>query len=219
MPELPEVETIRRQLAPHVEGRTLERLEILEDRSPEALRVPRTVAEDAETAERFLDDALRHGHEGVMVKALDAPYEAGRRGAGWLKVKRAHTLDLVVLTVEWGHGRQQTAAGGDMASRRVVGFSLGEHHNAELAYNALVMAVAARGGKDAIAGVIFHTDQGSEYTAGTVRDVCTRLGITQSMGRPSQIRQPNSPVPAPSRPRQCLAPRPGRGPGCAPMGR
>jgi hypothetical protein len=63
-------------------------------------------------------------------------------------------------------------------------FSLGEHHNAELAYNALVMAVAVRGGKDAIAGVIMHTDQGSEYTAGTVRAACIRLGVTQSMGRP-----------------------------------
>ena len=63
-------------------------------------------------------------------------------------------------------------------------FSLGVHHNAELAYGALVMAVAVRGGKDAIAGVIMHTDQGSEYTAGTVRAACTRLGITQSMGRP-----------------------------------
>jgi putative transposase len=72
----------------------------------------------------------------------------------------------------------------DMASRRIVGFSLGEHHNAELAYDALVMAVAVRGGKDAIAGVIMHTDQGSEYTAGTVRAACTRLDITQSMGRP-----------------------------------
>jgi len=72
----------------------------------------------------------------------------------------------------------------DMGSRRIVGFSLGEHHNAELAYNALVMAVAVRGGNDVVAGVIFHTDQGSEYTAGTVRAACTRLGITQSMGRP-----------------------------------
>ena len=72
----------------------------------------------------------------------------------------------------------------DMASRRIVGFSLGEHHDAELAYHALVMAVAVRGGREAIAGVIMHTDQGSEYTAGTVRAACTRLGITQSMGRP-----------------------------------
>jgi ATP-dependent DNA ligase I len=97
----------------HVDGEDLidrpsaERLQILDARIPESLRVPRTVAEDAETAERFLDDALAHGHEGVMVKALDAPYEAGRRGAGWLKVKRAHTLDLVVLAAEWGHGRRQ----------------------------------------------------------------------------------------------------------------
>ena len=51
--------------------------------------MPRIVTDDAEEAERFLDDALARGHEGVMVKALDAPYEAGRRGAGWIKVKRA----------------------------------------------------------------------------------------------------------------------------------
>ena len=67
----------------------------------------RTVTDDAAEAERFLDDALARGHEGVMVKALDAPYEAGRRGASWIKVKRAHTLDLVVLAAEWGHGRRQ----------------------------------------------------------------------------------------------------------------
>jgi len=97
----------------HVDGEDLidrpatERLEILDARIPEELRVPRTVAEDAETAEGFLDDALANGHEGVMVKALDTPYEAGRRGAGWLKVKRAHTLDLVVLAAEWGHGRRE----------------------------------------------------------------------------------------------------------------
>jgi transposase InsO family protein len=72
----------------------------------------------------------------------------------------------------------------DMASRRLVGFALGEHHNADLAYAALAMAVAVRGGKDAITGVVLHTDQGSEYTAGTVRAACDRLGVTQSMGRP-----------------------------------
>jgi putative transposase len=71
----------------------------------------------------------------------------------------------------------------DMASRRVVGFALGEHHDAKLAYAALVMAVAVRGGRDAIAGVILHTDQGSEYTSGLVRAACDRLGIRQSMGR------------------------------------
>jgi DNA ligase-1 len=58
-------------------------------------------------AEAFLEDALARGHEGVMAKALDAPYEAGRRGGAWLKVKRAHTLDLVVLAVEPGSGRRR----------------------------------------------------------------------------------------------------------------
>jgi putative transposase len=72
----------------------------------------------------------------------------------------------------------------DMGSRRIVGFALGEHHDAALSYAALAMAVAVRGGKEAIAGVILHTDQGSEYTAGSFREACRRLGITQSMGRP-----------------------------------
>jgi len=71
----------------------------------------------------------------------------------------------------------------DMASRRIVGFCLGEHHDAGLARAALVMAVAVRGGNPAVAGVVFHTDQGSEYTAGSFQAACTRLGITQSMGR------------------------------------
>jgi len=65
------------------------------------------VTADPATAESFYQDALHHGHEGVMAKALDTPYEAGRRGSGWLKVKRAHTLDLVVIAAEWGHGRRQ----------------------------------------------------------------------------------------------------------------
>ena len=64
----------------------------------------------------------------------------------------------------------------DMGSRRIVGFALGEHHDADLSEAALVMAVAVRGGKDAITGVIMHTDQGSEYTAGDFRAACGRLG-------------------------------------------
>jgi DNA ligase 1 len=72
-----------------------------------ALRVPHTLAEDPETAQAAFDTALAAGHEGVMVKALDSPYAAGRRGAAWLKVKPVHTLDLVVLAVEWGHGRRR----------------------------------------------------------------------------------------------------------------
>ena len=70
----------------------------------------------------------------------------------------------------------------DMGSRRVIGFAIGEHHDAQLAYDALVMAVAVRGGKDAIANVIMHTDQGSEFTSTTFRAACERLGIRQSMG-------------------------------------
>jgi len=70
----------------------------------------------------------------------------------------------------------------DMASRRVLGFALGEHHDAQLAYGALAMAVAVRGGL--VPGVTFHTDQGSEYTAGAFRAACERLSVTQSMGRP-----------------------------------
>jgi DNA ligase 1 len=71
------------------------------------VRTPRIETENPDEAEEFLEEALRRGHEGVMVKALDSPYEAGRRGSGWLKVKRATTLDLVVLAAEWGHGRRQ----------------------------------------------------------------------------------------------------------------
>ena len=69
-----------------------------------------------------------------------------------------------------------------MASRRVLGFALGEHHDAALAYGALAMAVAVRGGQ--VPGVIFHTDQGSEDTAGAFRSACQRLSVCQSMGRP-----------------------------------
>jgi ATP-dependent DNA ligase I len=74
--------------------------------TPEALRVPRTVTDDPAVAAAFLADALARGHEGVLVKSLAVPYEAGRRGAGWVKVKPVHTLDLVVLAAEWGHGRR-----------------------------------------------------------------------------------------------------------------
>ncbi len=73
---------------------------------PAAFRVDRLVTSDVGEAQAFLDRTLRAGHEGVMAKSLDAPYEAGRRGAGWLKVKPVHTLDLVVLAVEWGSGRR-----------------------------------------------------------------------------------------------------------------
>ncbi|MEO6895911.1 MAG: ATP-dependent DNA ligase [Caldimonas sp.] len=97
----------------HVDGRSLldapahERFDALVAALPASLVVPRIVTAEVAAAEDFYADALARGHEGVMVKALDAPYEAGRRGASWLKVKRAHTLDLVVLAAEWGHGRRK----------------------------------------------------------------------------------------------------------------
>lgn len=84
-----------------------ERAAVLAGVVPAALRVPRVEVAGADGAEHFFEDALARGHEGVVVKALSAPYEAGRRGAGWVKVKRATTLDLVVLAAEWGHGRRQ----------------------------------------------------------------------------------------------------------------
>jgi transposase InsO family protein len=79
-------------------------------------------------------------------------------------------------------GRLHLASVMDVASRRILGFALSEHHDAQLAYSALAMAVAVRGGQ--VPGVILHTDQGSEYTARAFRQACQRLGICQSMGRP-----------------------------------
>ncbi|GAA1006842.1 DNA ligase B [Acrocarpospora pleiomorpha] len=74
---------------------------------PAELIAPRLVTGDADEGEAFFADAVRRGHEGVVVKAPQTAYAAGRRGAGWIKVKPRHTLDLVVLAVEWGHGRRE----------------------------------------------------------------------------------------------------------------
>jgi DNA ligase-1 len=84
-----------------------ERSAILADALPPRLVVPRLVTADVAEAERFLDEAIERGHEGAMAKALDAPYAAGARGRSWLKLKLAHTLDLVVLAAEWGSGRRE----------------------------------------------------------------------------------------------------------------
>jgi DNA ligase-1 len=83
------------------------RLQRLDEALPAELRVPRIVTSDVEEASRFESEAIARGHEGVMVKTLDAPYAAGRRGSAWVKVKAARTLDLVVLAAEWGSGRRQ----------------------------------------------------------------------------------------------------------------
>jgi DNA ligase-1 len=68
--------------------------------------MPRLVTASEAEAQAFYEAALEAGHEGVMAKSLEAPYEAGNRGASWFKIKRAHTLDLLVLAAEWGHGRR-----------------------------------------------------------------------------------------------------------------
>jgi putative transposase len=84
--------------------------------------------------------------------------------------------------IRTAEGKLQLASVLDVCSRRIVGFALGDHHDAELAYAALAMAVAVHGG--AVPGVVLHTDGGSEYTAGAFRSSCDRQGIRQSMGRP-----------------------------------
>jgi DNA ligase 1 len=97
----------------HLDGEDLvdrgaaERHAILAQTVAEKWQAPRIVTSEVAAAEVFLRDTLVRGHEGVLVKALDSPYEAGRRGAGWIKVKPVHTLDLVILAAEWGHGRRQ----------------------------------------------------------------------------------------------------------------
>ena len=116
-----DVDTMRRELplAPfafdvlHLDGEDLldasteRRAQALAHAVPEPGRVPRLVTGDEDAAEAFYDAALARGHEGLMAKALDAPYAAGGRGRSWLKVKPAHTLDLVVLAAEWGSGRRR----------------------------------------------------------------------------------------------------------------
>jgi len=84
-----------------------DRLAVLEAVVPETHRVAGLRTTDATKAEEFLADSLAAGHEGVVIKSLVAPYDAGRRGSSWVKVKPRHTLDLVVLAAEWGHGRRQ----------------------------------------------------------------------------------------------------------------
>ncbi|HEX3491379.1 MAG TPA: ATP-dependent DNA ligase, partial [Streptosporangiaceae bacterium] len=96
----------------HLDGEDLldapasERLSRLAAVAPAELVIPRIVTADLAEATAFFDVAIARGHEGVVVKSLDAGYGAGRRGGDWIKVKPRHTLDLVVLAAEWGHGRR-----------------------------------------------------------------------------------------------------------------
>jgi len=97
----------------HIDGQDLidrpstERAAGMQQIVPQRPATPRLVTPDPAVADALHHEALGRGHEGVMAKALDAAYEAGRRGSAWLKIKRAHTLDLVVLAAEWGNGRRQ----------------------------------------------------------------------------------------------------------------
>jgi len=97
----------------HLDGTDLidrpasERQSRLTAAAPAELLVPRIVTGEVAVAEGFFADAVNRGHEGIVLKSLDAPYAAGRRGSEWIKVKPRHTLDLVVLAAEWGHGRRR----------------------------------------------------------------------------------------------------------------
>lgn len=97
----------------HLDGQDIvekpwtERSSALAQSVPAKAQVPRRIVSGAEEAEAFYAQALRDGHEGLLAKKLSSPYEAGRRGAAWLKLKPAHTLDLVVLAAEWGNGKRQ----------------------------------------------------------------------------------------------------------------
>ena len=115
-----EVEAMRRELPlsvfffdcllrddePLIDHPASERFDALETAVPRDTLIQRVVTSDAKVAADFFEGAIARGHEGIVAKALDAPYEAGRRGASWIKVKRANTLDVVVLAAEWGHGRR-----------------------------------------------------------------------------------------------------------------
>jgi len=96
----------------HVDGEDLidrpaeERFSALRKIIPTRLIIPRIITESPEEADEFLDQAIREGHEGLMAKSLTSPYEAGSRGKNWLKIKPAHTMDMVILAAEWGHGRR-----------------------------------------------------------------------------------------------------------------
>jgi putative transposase len=103
-----------------------------------------------------------------------------KRDFGALALNRRWFGDGTLIST--GEGRLHLVSVLDVASRRVLGFALGERHDAALAYGALAMAIAVRGGQ--VPGVVFHTDQGSEYTARSFQAACGRLGVTQSMGRP-----------------------------------
>ncbi len=97
----------------HLDGQDLldaparDRWAALDQALPQELLVTRTIIDNEDEAGRAFQAALDEGQEGLVIKSADAPYDVGRRGAGWVKVKPRHTLDLVILAAEWGHGRRR----------------------------------------------------------------------------------------------------------------
>ena len=143
-------------------------------------------------SEKTVAKIMREQH--LVARAKKRRKSTTRQGKGRWRAPDLIGRDFPAATVnrKWygdgteivtDEGKLHLASVLDVGSRRVVGFAMDEHHDAGLAHAALAMAVAIRGGKEAIAGVIMHTDQGSEYTAGNFRAACTRMGIRQSMGR------------------------------------
>jgi putative transposase len=133
--------------------------------------------------------------QGLRARQPRRPRRTTRQGKGRWRAPDLIGRDFAAQRVNqkwYGDGTEILTSEGklyldsvlDMGSRRIVGFAMSAHHDTDCAYAALAMAVAVRGGADAVAGVIFHTDQGSEYGAGDFRAACTRIGIRQSMGRP-----------------------------------
>jgi putative transposase len=132
--------------------------------------------------------------QGLRARANKRGKRPTRQGKGRWRAPELIGRDFPATTVNqncYGDGTEIETDEGklfldsvlDMGSRRIVGFAMDAHHDGELAHAALAMAVAIRGGKEAITGVIMHTDQGSEYTAKVFRAACDRMGLRQSMGR------------------------------------
>jgi transposase InsO family protein len=157
---------------------------------------PRITADLREAGWRVSENTVAKlmGEQQLIARAIKRRKQTTRQGKG-----RWRAPDLIgrnfpaeaINRKRYGDGTEIVTGEGklyldsvlDMGSRRITGFAIGEHHDAALAYDALAMAVAVRGGKHAITGVIMHTDQGSEYTAGNFRAACERVGVKQSMGR------------------------------------
>jgi putative transposase len=132
--------------------------------------------------------------QGLRARPKRRRYQTTRPGRGRWRAADLVARDFAAATINhkwYGDGTEIGTEEGklfldsvlDVASRRIVGFAMSSHHDTDCAYGALAMAVAVRGGTEAVAGVILHTDQGSEYTAHRFRAACERMEIRQSMGR------------------------------------